>query len=103
MLLELIDEVRDREIFALGARAAALEFVGRQVFRVREHRVDVDIRQLADRGALDGGRRAGRGAAGALGFRGRTAGDRQLKGRAVRSSDAFLHSLLAFYNIATEE
>ena len=59
-LLELIDQVRDRQLFALRTRAAAAVLVRRQRLRVREHRGDIDVGQLADARPLNRGRRSRR-------------------------------------------
>ena len=47
--LELIGQVGHRQLFALRAGRAAFELIRRQRFRVREQRVQIDRRQLADR------------------------------------------------------
>ena len=48
-LLELVFEVVDRQLFALGSRRAAFVFVGRQHFDAVEDRLRLDLRQLRQR------------------------------------------------------
>src|SRR5262249_47485882 len=70
-ILELIGQIRDRELLAFRARPAPFEFVGRKRLDVVQDGVSIDIGKLADWCTLNGWRRSWSGTGNRLRCRGR--------------------------------